>query len=98
MENLRFDRHAEHRQNRLRGSHSRQVRGSAGPGDEHFQTARLCCAPVFEKEIRRTVSGNDAYLVGHAQCGQVAAAWLIVAQSLREPMMMPTSDCMNDSL
>ena len=39
LKTVGFDRHAEHRQRRPGGAHAGQMRGAAGAGDDHLQTA-----------------------------------------------------------
>ena len=62
-----LDRHAEHGQRGHRGGHARQVGGPAGAGDDHLQAAALGGRGVAHHALGRSMGGDDARLVRHAQ-------------------------------
>ena len=62
-ERLRLHRHPEHRQPRLRRQHPRQVRRTAGPGDDRLQPAPRRRLGIGEQPVRRAVRRDDPDLV-----------------------------------
>src|SRR5580658_437816 len=69
-EGFRLHRHAEHRQDRLGGSHAGQVRRATGACDQHFQPAPPRAGSVFEQQVGRAVCGHHAHLVGDGELVQ----------------------------
>ena len=97
VQGLRFDGHAEYRQHGLRSRHSRQMSRPAGTSNQHFEAAAFRRTSILEQQIGCAMSRDDADFKGYAECGQRFSDMRIVAQSLREPMMTPTSGCMTGS-
>ena len=64
---LRLHRHAEHRQRGLRRRHARQMRRTAGAGDDDLQAACPCGRRVFEQQVGRAMRGDDAHFVRDAE-------------------------------
>src|SRR5450759_2027194 len=67
---LRRDRHADDRQDRLRGEHPRQVRGPARTGHDHLYPPAGRLFRIAVQEVRRTVGRDDPQLVGDPELGQ----------------------------
>ena len=65
-----FNWDTEHRYNRLRRTHSRQMGRTAGTGDDDLDTATLGGLSKFKQQIGRSMSRNDLCLVCHAELGQ----------------------------
>ena len=68
-----------------------QVGGAAGAGDDHLEPAlgRRRAYSNSRSGVRWADTTRD--LVRHAEPSSVSAAWRIVSQSDRDPMMTPTS-------
>src|ERR1019366_4890023 len=65
-----FHRDAEHGQDRMRGEDAREMRGTAGGGDDHGETALLGARGPLGGELRAPVSRHDAALVRDAEARQ----------------------------
>ena len=70
LERRALHRHAQHRQQRVRGADSRQVRRAAGRRDDHFDPAAFGAAHILGRLFRRAVRRKHAAFVLHAEFRQ----------------------------
>lgn len=63
-------RHAQHRHQGFRRQHARQVRRTAGTGDDHVKAVGGSLLGEAEQLVRRAVSGNDFDMEGDIELGQ----------------------------
>ena len=90
-QHLALDRHAQHRQDRDRRQHPRQVRRPAGAGDQHLQAPPLGLAAVAKQPLRRPVRRDHlAPRTGCPARSGPRSACRIVSQSDLLPITTPT--------
>jgi hypothetical protein len=70
LERLRLDGNAEHGERGFRRGHSREVRRSSAPRDQHLEPARLGRSRVFEQKIGCAMRRYDLHLVRDAEVFQ----------------------------
>ena len=66
-ERVRFDRYAQHRKPRLCRGHAGQMRSAAGASDDDLEASFDRRLGVLEKKIRRSVRGNNLYVVRNTE-------------------------------
>ena len=62
--------HRQHRQDRLGGDHSRQMRRTAGSGNDDLQSPRLGLLGILKKPVGGAVCRNDPRFVGDGELPQ----------------------------
>ena len=74
-----------------RGGHARQMRGTAGAGDDHLQAAVAGALGIVDRGARACGGRRrSAPRAATPSASSVSAAWRMVSQSDWLPMMMPT--------
>jgi len=67
IQRLRLHRDTEYGEGRFGGDHAGKVSGTAGTRNDDVEPTSLGSGGVFEQQIGRAMSGNDAHFVGHAE-------------------------------
>ena len=71
VKRVRLHGHAENREERLAGTHSGQMRGSAGAGNQDLESPLGGTAGVFEKQVGCPMRTHDGSFKGNPERGQL---------------------------